>query len=345
MDKASNPSSKRRFFLPIREKISSIKRQPSTSSSSPSKDEGSWPKTVPLLPDGQMQALVYHHEINSMVSGKMYCWTYISKGLAKLGQKEVIFTVRRREKTEAAATFPPGPLEWFSILYSLAQNGQIVDEFHQTRFESSPLLDRLDVRLIIYYPPLELQHVPLSIIPRERLQAIPLTASEAQVAQSYGVMRVISHLGSSERYFPVMPWIDRDRRDCVAAWQMKGSLRDQLPMLSFLGVSCVKRNTTISVYIPRNAEPEIAAEVKSSSATTVLSLDCFPYKHSDSGMVWHQGITPSPRAYGTGTSCISLGFIIFCPQQDLDELRLMEDGVSCKDTNSSPNEAWIDHAS
>jgi hypothetical protein len=284
--------------------------------------------------------------MRSMVSGKLSCWTYISKGLAKLGQKEVIFTVRRRAAVEAVTDFPVGPLEWFGMLHALAHDGQIVDQFHQTRFaEPSPLLDRLDVRLIIYYPPLELSGVPFSIIPPDRLHAIPLTASEAKVAQSYGVMRAISHLGSSERYFPVMPWIDRDRPDCITMAQMSGSIRDELPMHSFLGVSCVQRGSSVSLHIPRSAEDELAARLEALPTSAVVSLDCFPYEKSDSGMVWRQGLTSSPRAYGIGVSCMSFGFVVFCPEQDADELERVEDGIIRKNIDPAPHGAWITQAS
>ncbi|GES62596.1 hypothetical protein ATEIFO6365_0005073700 [Aspergillus terreus] len=291
---------------------------------------------IRLLPDGQLQALVHHHEMRSMVSGKLSCWTYISKGLAKLGQKEVIFTVRRRTAVEAVTDFPVGPLEWFRMLHALAHDGQIVDQFHQTRFAApSPLLDRLDVWLILYYPPLELSGVPLSIIPPDRLHAIPLTASEAKVAQSYGIMRAISHLGSSERYFPVMPWIDRDRPDCITMAQMRGSIRDRLPMYSFLGVSCVQRGSGVSLHIPRSAEDRLAARVEALPTSAVVSLDCFPYEQSDSGMVWRQGLTSSPRAYGIGVSCMNFGFVVFCPEQDADKLERVEDGIILDVTNST----------
>ncbi|KAL4897584.1 heterokaryon incompatibility protein-domain-containing protein [Aspergillus ambiguus] len=322
MDKASRPPlPSPTVFLPVHGGPQPAERRaPQTSAS--------WPKTIDLLPDGQLQALVHHHEESSMVSGRLPCWTYISKGLQKLGQKEVIFTVRRRAAIEAVTDFPPGPLEWFQILHSLALSGQIVDQFSQTNFvEPPPLLDRLGIRLIIYYPPLEIRNVPPSIMPQDRLHAIPLTASEAKVAQSYGVMRIISHLGSSERRFPVVPWIDRDRRDCITMRQMEGSVRDRLPMYSFVGISCVQRGSDITLHIPSSAEDELTAKVEALPTSTVISLDCFPYEKSDSGMVWHQGITPSPRAYGIGLSCINFGFIIFCPEQDGDELERVEDGI------------------
>lgn len=332
MDNTSKPPVAH-VFLPFRPGPSSVNVRTSLSPTS-------WPKTIELLPDGQLKALVHHHEMRSMVSGKLSCWTYISQGLDKLGQKEVIFTIRRRTSTEAIVDFPHGPLEWFRILYSLARNKQVVDQFHQTQFaERSPLLDRLDVRLILYYPPLELPGVPLSMIPLDRLHAIPLTASEAKVARSYGIMRVISHLGCSERYFPVMPWIDQDRGDCVTMEQMKGSVREEIPSHSLVGMSCVQRGAEFTIHIPASAENELKILVDALPSSDVLSFDCFPYEKSDSGMMWHQGITP--RAYGNGFSCMNFGFVLFCPQNDSDELDREEDGIMGKTWNISLHECYI----
>jgi hypothetical protein len=54
------------------------------------------PAVIVLKPDGSLRAFVYTHEMTSSQQC-IFCWTYISEGLAALGQTEVVFTIRRKQ--------------------------------------------------------------------------------------------------------------------------------------------------------------------------------------------------------------------------------------------------------
>lgn len=297
----------------------------------------SWPITVQLFPPDRLKALIYHHPMKSMVSGSMWCWTYISQGLTQLGQKEVVFTVRRRVATEREHDYDLEPLKWFKFLYSLAQEGKIVDNFQPTVFQAFLFLGRPDFTMILYCPLTNIDNVPRSYLPEEGLQAIPLTATEAEVAKHYGAMRPLSHLGISERWFPFPPWIDRDRKHCITMADMEGTVRGMLSFNSVLEVSVLQRGSDIVVHVPQRAEEYMKTALARLGPSLIFALDSFMYDGSDSGIVWKNEYTqPTEYSIGTFDSCSNLGFIVFCPEQERDEWQLEEDGYVCK---------WISHFS
>jgi hypothetical protein len=286
-----------------------------------------WPRVIQLLPQGRLTASIYHHSMKSMVSGPFWCWTYVSHGLAHFGHKEVVFTIKRRLATEGENDYDSEPLNWFMCLYSFAQEGKIVDNFQTSIFQAPSFLGRPDFTMIIYCPLRKVDNLPKGFLPAQGLAAIPLTSTEAEVAISYGSMRPLSQLGSSERRFPFVPWIDRDRNHCISIADMKGSVRENISFSSVLEVSVFKRGSDIVVYVPQRAEQFMMEAVASLQPTNVLALDSFMYAGADSGMLWKNTDTQS-RAYAIGNSnaCMNLGFILFCPQQENDEWQREEDG-------------------
>ena len=299
-------------------------------------DKPSWPITLSLLEQNLLTVTIYHHEMQSMVSGPFWCWTYITSGLSALGQKEMIFTLKRRTATEREQDFQTDIIEWFSNIYRLAQSEMLVDEWGQSRFYRKGFLGRDDIRLVLYSPPLDIRALPPGAMPEERLHIIPATAPEADVVHYYCVMRFISQLGKSERWFPIHPWFDRDRQHCVTTAQMTGTIRSMFSFTSVGGVSVMKRGSDLVMYVPHKSVHDLKSAIPAQDASIVFGLDSYPYKGSDSGMTWTNQDTVC-MAYGVGLTCMSLGFLVFCPDQDQDECMMQEDGYVCKLTSSTPS--------
>lgn len=286
-----------------------------------------WPLRIQVLPQEGIQALVHHHTILTPVSGLIHCWTYISQGLIKMGQKEIVFTIRRRVESEREHEFPQEPIRWYEMVYSAARQGRIVDEFQRTEFRAPSFLGRPDIPWIVYAAKCPIDNVPGSFFPPDWLQAIPLLAPEAEVASGYGVMRALGHLGYSQRWFPWPSWFDRDRKPCVDPSQMEGSIRAQVSHAMIPGLSAVKKGQDIVLYIPERAESGIKQALDTFAPDAALPLDCVAHKDADSGLLWCNTDT-QPRGYAAGTanSCLNLNSITFCPCQEEDSLRLFEDG-------------------
>ncbi|EER45385.1 hypothetical protein I7I53_07829 [Histoplasma capsulatum var. duboisii H88] len=292
-----------------------------------------WPLTHPVLPEENVQALIFYHTIKSAVSGEVNCWTYISKGLAQVGQKEIVFTIRRRAN-ELEDNLPSAPFQWIKFVYSAAKNGQTVEEFQRTEFHSPSFLDRPDFKWIVYCPAHPIADIPASYFPLEWLQVIPLIAPEAEVAQRYGIMRALGHLGAQERWFPFPPWIDRDRQPCITMANMVGTMKESLPLVIVRGVSALKRGMDIVLHVPQGCALYLKEALAQFQLEHVFALDSTPHKDADSGLLWSNTDT-EPRGYAAGTSnaCMNLNYFAFCPCQEMNELKMVEDGFIFMITN------------
>ncbi len=83
---------------------------------------GTVPATLSLVP-GQLSVRVCRHSIPNGAE-QIPCWTYVTDGLWKLGQKELIFSLRRRPEEEPQA-FPQDPVQFFLQVHRLAQEGRL----------------------------------------------------------------------------------------------------------------------------------------------------------------------------------------------------------------------------
>ncbi|KAL2361938.1 hypothetical protein RJZ56_005154 [Blastomyces dermatitidis] len=289
-----------------------------------------WPLTYAVYPEEGVQALIFYHKIKSVISGEMDCWTYISKGLAQVGQKEIVFTIRRRAG-EREDHLPIAPFQWMKFVYSAAKDGQRVEEFQRTEFHSPSFLDRSDFQWIVYCPAHPITNIPASYFPTEWLQVIPLIAPEAEVAQKYGIMRALGHLGAQERWFPFPPWINRDRQPCITMASMAGSVKDSIPLVVVRGISALKRGMEIVLHVPRESAFHLKHALTQFQLEHVFALDSYHYKDADSGLLW-SNTDVQPRGYAAGTSntCMNLNYFTFCPCQEKNELKMVEDGFICK---------------
>ncbi|KAK2808070.1 hypothetical protein FQN50_004988 [Emmonsiellopsis sp. PD_5] len=275
--------------------VTSTQPPPAAAVSQPNQ---SWPIIVPILPQEGLEVLIYPHKIQSMISGELYCWTYISRGLARVGQKEVVFTIRRRVATEREIDYPKTPLQWYEFLHGAAKNGQTVDAYQRTEFHSPSFLNRPDFKWVVYCDPHPIRNVPASYFPLEWLQAIPLLAPEADVANQYGVSRALSHLGFSERWFPFIPWVDRDRQPCITMENMAGTIKDSMPFVVILGISALRKGPDIVLHVSSKSAPSLKESLSQFALEHVFALSTTPFKDADSGLMWKNTDT-EPRGYGT----------------------------------------------
>ncbi|KAF3491846.1 uncharacterized protein GIQ15_01363 [Arthroderma uncinatum] len=291
-----------------------------------------WPVRASIRPEEPLHALVVYHTITSMCKGDVPCWTYISQGMERIGQKELVFTISRNIESEKEQDFPNDPLRWMEIVYSMAKGGCPVDEFERTEFQVADFLGRSDVSWIVYCPACPIPNIEDSLLPGDYLQAIPLLVAEAEVADKYGLMRVLGHLGALERWFPWPPWFDRYRNPCITASQMQGSIRDQMPFQYIKGLSAVKKGSKIILRVTKQAEAPLVEALLRHSPDRAFPLDSLHHINSDSGLLWDNR-DPQPRGYAAGSSneCMNLNYFAFCPGQDEDELLLVEDGYMSGD--------------
>src|SRR5437763_13005485 len=89
------------------------------------------PTCIELIPE-ELDLRVFRHQIETS-SGPVPCCSYVTDGLRRRGQKDVVFTLRRLPDEDEAA-FPRDPLDYFQLMYQQACAGKSVEAGGYSRF-------------------------------------------------------------------------------------------------------------------------------------------------------------------------------------------------------------------
>ena len=285
-----------------------------------------WPKRISIA-DAGVDVLVWHHANNTnSTTGPCTGWIYLSNGLLKINQPEVIFRLRQRP-TEAASNFPNFPIEWIRIVHEFAQNGVHLDEGQMcqivpgdpTRFvigRREVLRNReawsedVNLSMFVHTPAPGWDGVydmPRGFkIPKAVHHVVSLTAEEAAVALEFGPTRVISHLGLSVRCFPAPAWVERDREDCCTMADQTNSGRSKFKLARIYGITALLTggfaSGTIVLSLPPGEKKKngIQAAFRNLSQEMMFGFDAFMSEQADSGLTWKSG-QKDAQAYGKGS--------------------------------------------
>ncbi|UQA61825.1 hypothetical protein [Polyangium aurulentum] len=304
--------------------------------------------SVEVSPD-KLVVNIFAHTIEAP-DGPVRCWSYVSDGLWALGQKEIVFTVRRR-KGEPKGAYPRDLLRIHGLVHELAGEGRLVDVGDTSSFRGAGLLGRSDFLGVLYTQP---QLLPGVHIEAPWLQALILTEGEHAVAQQFGVVRLMATLGKRYRYFPTAPWVDRDRSELCSPDDMKASFLAKVPRQCLYAASVrqesrkasaeeeherqggiVDRTITLSEQrVVLRLRPGAAARLKKAMADlpadAAIALLVGPDPSSSACLAWEPGQEqPSAiTAPGVMGECIAGNFIVFVPAQEEDGAMPIEDGFA-----------------
>jgi hypothetical protein len=279
---------------------------------------GIWPKIF-SRPDLKFTVYIYSHIFSSGPRGKLPCWTYISQGLHKVAQPEIIFTLLRRQD-ENEEQIPDAPVEWMRFVFALAsdgvnlETGQMCDlvfagenvhlKLNQMQVLQPPntwvTMKRFGVLLHGGFPLSDSAFkFPEGTLPRGAHHVIALTHEEAAVARQFGCTRVIGHVGLSVRWFPNPPFIDRDREDCVVMADQSGSVRTRMSVTRMYGLNAMLENNDIVLTIPEGESKRNLFKrlVVDPPLNVVFSCESFVTGEADCGLIWKSGQT-KPMGYG-----------------------------------------------
>jgi hypothetical protein len=277
------------------------------------------------------------------------CWTYVSQGLWPLGQKEIVFTVKRR-RNEADGAYPRDLLALYEAIYQFASRRQVVDIGNITALDPqrSQLLGRKDFVGVLYTPPQAFEEIRVGV---PSLTGIILTGNELALSQRYGMVRVMTMLGKRYRFFPTAPWADRDRSELCLPSEMQSSILSNLPGIDVLEASVRQERPEVSRTerpgprdlrdqsvelgtgrIVLRLRPGAADSLRDATTNvpedSVLTLLVGPEPSMEACLSWQPGQT-TPAAIslsGASTGCVAGNFISFIPKQDADGGVLAEDG-------------------
>jgi hypothetical protein len=294
---------------------------------------------------------VYLHSIKTP-EGSLSCWTYVSNGLWAVGQKEIVFTVKRRPG-EAENAYPRDLLGFYQSMYHMASEEQrIVDigDAIATKPGVAPFLGRPDFLGVLFAPPQPLEGIHVTA---PWLMALILTADELAVARQYGMVRVMATLGREYRFFPTAPWADRDRRELVSLRDMEQSILSKMVRRYANAASVRQESRLVSrVELPGPGDvkdqdvkldqgrivlrfrPGAAAELKEALADppkdAVIALLVGPDPGALACRTWLAGHKEQVAISKPGVSGTNIegSFIAFVPHQKDDGGRPLEDGFA-----------------
>ncbi len=290
-----------------------------------------FPRTVEVIP-GKLNVRIFLHEIE-YENEKLSCWSYVTDGLLVHKQKEILFTLRQNpgQKPE---DYPSELLELFTIIFHCAERGQRVDVGQSTLFGETGLEGHRDFRGVGYmepqgFPGVETRSVPL-------LAGILLKNDEAQIAWDLGLTRVTALLGMKYRYYPCPMWSDFKREPVASLSAMDESLLRKITQVPVLASYYEERNH-IFLFIFPSSRANLQKILGELPPTMPLALRTQPDPRGNACLVWRSGqkqtaaITPS----GSNGSRKTGAFLAFVPEQDTNEIRMIEDGFSLFLTNSA----------
>ena len=234
---------------------------------------------------------VWHHVIDGYF-GVIPCWTYVSRGMAKVNQPELVITLRRRQ-SENEDDCSLEPLDWFKMVYAWGKKGQIIDPYHTHEAHSEHWLGSNDLETITYGMPIHIPGFARGFLPTHRLHGVALTSEEAQIAKAYGYTRVIGNIGLKHRWFPYQPWIDRDRGDCFTWAQTEGTIRQLTFNVTqkIRGVNARREGTRTIFEIPAGREKEVRVAAERTTPGKALTFDSVLHPNADACFVWEKGNT------------------------------------------------------
>src|SRR5215469_311992 len=287
-----------------------------------------FPQTVEVIP-GKLRAKILLHEIQNGPT-KISCWTYISDGLWAQKQKEIMFTVQRREG-EKPEDYPTGVFGLFATVYHYAEKGELVDAGGSSLLGQSEFLGRKDIRGVGYTEPLPVPGVDAGNGPL--LTAIMLKGDEAQIARDFGLTRVTARLGQEYRYYPFPPWADLDREPVITSAEMDKSVVAKLKIRSVdVQASFYLENGNIFIRVPGDSEAAAALQkhILEPPPTEPLMFRGHVDSRAGACLVWVVG-SKNPNAIsdpGGDASRMTGAFLIMAmdPKAETDRVQLTEDG-------------------
>jgi hypothetical protein len=296
-----------------------------------------WPFATET-PTWKLKVSIHHHVMarrwqSNAVVEILNCWTYISSGLNPSTGWELIMSVKRRDGQDVGE-FPLDILRIYDKIYGDAVNGHV----RLARWElielQEPLFGRLDSRTLVLgfcnIPVFGLEKLQLDKSQASHFHAIAITDEEVAVARTYGLTGALMVGDGSSGWFPFAPYIDRDRKSGTSLVSMKESVLGKCPTLDIRGLNAFRVDKNFYLHIPVEKVDVFKMVMQQNIGPNITSLKIDSKMHGscDSAYVWQpeHRITIITSAGHEKPRFTALNFLLFCPNQPIDIIKVEEDG-------------------
>jgi len=224
------------------------------------------------LAGGGLSVAVWDHEIETR-DGMLRCWTYVSRGMEKHGQREVVFTLRRTPDLELFG-YPEEVFDLFVMIHGAAAEGRNVNDYGYTVFlPGITLLRRTGDWGLMYLPAEPIEGIDL---PPNALQAVLVRDYETKLIQHAFHYRVSTSMAGAYRYYPYPPWSDPDRPAMMTEERFGKSILSKVACRPASGITA---KVEFEASLPEELLPGITEGAAGPGSELVLTID--PYSASD----------------------------------------------------------------
>ncbi len=266
-----------------------------------------------------MQVRVGDREIN--------CWTYQSRGLCDLGQKEILFALKQ-DDGQSPGSFPGAPLDFFKNIAEYVLKGEYLDAGSITTFGDSGFLSGRFRAIGYVQPPAIAEACP----PEKTLWALLLTANELEAARIGGLSRIMALMGKRDLYFPCPLWNDLQRDDSVSddmLLAMNRSPMSQFPRMPLHSVTASRMENKVDCLIPTSARASLS-QLRDLDEEMPMAILTGIDGAADGFLVWQKDEKAPLAITAPGFPGDRLGgsFLCFVPDQDHDLGLISDDGFA-----------------
>ena len=290
---------------------------------------GRFPIKLGLVPD-QLAVTIYLHEENS-VAGKIPCWSYLTEGLTKLNQKEILLTLRVNQG-EDRNKFQTSPLQIFLLLYKQALQQKTVDIGDTMKLGSKGLFSFPGAGFT--FPLNNPTQLPLK---RPTLSCVLLTEEEFITAQGAGFTRVLARMGYEQDHYPCLPWNNRERHGLRLRAMLQNSVLKDTIRLPLKHTACyMEDGETVVLNIPSSLSTYLNKAIAKTAGKPLCLLTQLLPGH-DGCLAWlpHKDTSQIVNAPNSAGEFIGGSFLMLNPEQANDGAVMLEDGFCANLTGQS----------
>jgi hypothetical protein len=253
------------------------------------------------------------------------CLTAVTRGLADVGQPEMIFTLTGSAGVE---NFPPGILEYLEWVHGMAVDGHILGPGDMSGVQPPGPFGSLAPFLGVVFSAATADHQVA--IPPGAIQGVLITQGEFEMAQLCSPWRVLARLGQEAHYFPWPFWSDPLRPATYLPGDGQRSLLGQsgTPQLRLGRLDASLDSRQLNVTLTATEASQLAENL---STFPHLALVPPPDPAAAATLVWSPGQTKPTaiRADPALASSASARFLMILPNHGRrDQIRFQEDGFS-----------------
>ena len=252
------------------------------------------------------------------------CLTAVTRGLAAVGQPEMVFTITGSTGVE---NFPSDVLEYLEWVHGMAVDGHIVGPGGVSGFQP-PGPFRLGPFLGVLYSEATPDHQV--VIPPGAVQGVLITEGELEMAMLCSPWRVLARLGQETCFFPWPFWSDPLRPATYLPGDAERSLlgKSGTPQLRLGRLDASLDSSQLDVALTTTEADHLAENL---GTLPHLAIVPAPDPAAAATLVWSPGQT-EPTAICADPALASFAsarFLIILPNHGRhDQIRFQEDGFT-----------------